>query len=210
MGRRPYSDIMRADELKLAKDAYDTWLKKSKAEKTAAYQATVGKTGNKRSNVGKQEGYLTPFGIDSSKNIYIRAKLLAPATSTPTVGQEPATGEITSLTTAVIGAEKYSTLIAPASGTIIRVRNSELAKVKYVEVGSSIPGLISRITGRPYTYRRSNSVSTPFGQGLGGKTALDTYEEVVADIKKNTTISGGDKKLYFTRQGNIEIDFIAP
>lgn len=205
---RPFSDIMRAEELMLAKQEYDTWIKKSRAEKSTLYKAKITQTGNKRSNIGKTTGYLVPFGVDTTKAIYVKVKVLAPASDPPTEGEESAATEITSLTNAIIGADKYAVTEKPgtAGTTIVNIKNSELARVKYVELGDVVPNMKSRITGRPYTYRRSNSVSCPFGRGLGGKDALKTYEAVSGDIEKNTTLKGDNKRLYFTRQGNIDVE----
>ena len=207
---RPFSDIMRAEELMEAKTQYDAWLKKSRAEKSQLYQQKITQTGNRRSNVGKVTGYLIPFGVDTTKAIYARVKVLAPASSPPTEGEEAATTEINNLTTAIVGADKYATTTKPTTEgtTIAKVRNSELARVKYVEIGDTVPNMKSRITGRPYTYRRSDSVSCPFGRGIGGKSTLTSFEDVRDDIKEQSAIKGDGKRLYFTRQGNVDIEVV--
>lgn len=201
MGR--FSDIMRADELKADKDAYELWLKKTRAEKQAAYKTTIEKTGNKRSNVGTETGFIFPFGVDQSKKIVLALGLLKEG-SDLAASEENEAALITKMRTAVIGAALYaSTGNLPAAHIVFDTAGKKIkpAKVRLVELGAKVDDIKSRFTGRPYSYRKRNSVSCSFGQKIGTET---DYEKARVAIR--TALETEAKyTAYFTPQGEIDI-----
>lgn len=206
MGR--FSDIMRADELKADKDAYDLWLRKTRAEKRTAYQATIAKTGNKKSNVGTELGYIFPFGVVQTAKVVLAVGIVKDGEDLAT-SEETEGALITKLRTAVVGDALYASVSAPTAGLIVfdtRGKKIKPAKVKLVQVGAKVEGVVSRITGRPYSYRKKNSVSCSFGQKIG--TATD-FESAKSVIRKALETSDGDYTAYFTPQGDIDIGVVA-
>jgi hypothetical protein len=200
-------DIMRADELKADKDAYEAWLKKTRAEKQAAYKATIEKTGNKRSNVGVETGFIFPFGIDQTKKIVLGVGLIAPGKDLGD-NEEAESSLITKLREAVIGTALYGNIGTPAAGSIVfdvARKKIKPAKVKLVQIGDDVEGVKSRITDRPYSYRKKNSVSCSFGQKIG--TATD-YETAKIALRKALE-TDSKYTTYFTPQGEIDIAIIA-
>lgn len=210
MGR--FNDIMRADELKADKDAYDLWLRKTRAEKRAAYQATITATGNKRSNVGAELAYIFPFGLPQARKVVLGVNVVAEGEEVG-AGEEAEAALITKLRAAVIGAASYAYIpptsgaaaVPGAGGVIIDSRGKKIkpAKVKLVEVGARVEGIVSRITGRPYSYRKKNSVSSSFGQQIGG--ANTEYETAKNALRAALETTDGNYTAYFTPQGEVDI-----
>ncbi len=198
----PFSLIKKADELKAAKDAYDAWLKLPLEQKQQKYEQQKSQTQNPRSNVDQQVGYIIPFGVDQAKKIYVRTKILAGG-STPAEGEEPATDLISKVTAAVITA-KYALTATPTSAGVITVElnKPKFAKVKLQQIDRTARKTItSRITGRPYTYRKTDSVSCSFGQEEGGSTDYESCRKAI-----RTALATGDQyKVYFTSQGEVNI-----
>lgn len=200
-----YKHISRADEYKADKTAYDAWLAKSRADKQTAYKNQVAATGNKRSDVNQELGYIFPFGILQTKKILLGVNVVMAGTNLET-SEESAATLITKIRSAVVGAAKYSNIPGtgfPAAGSFTidsRRKKIRPAKVKLVRVGAKVEGIRSRYTNRPYSYRKKDSVSCSFGQLIGTETS---YETAVQDLR---TVLGTDgDKVYFTPQGNIDI-----
>lgn len=200
-----FKHISRADEYKADKTAYDAWLAKSRAEKQTAYKNQVAATGNKRSDVGKELGYIFPFGILQTKKILLGVNIVK-AGENLEASEESAATIITKLRTAVVGAAKYANIPgtgfpAASSFTINAIgKKIKPAKVRLVRIGAKVEGIKSRYTDRPYTYRKKDSVSCSFGQLIGTDTP---YETAIQDLR--TALATDGDKVYFTPQGNIDI-----
>ncbi len=208
---RPYSLIQKADELKAAKDNYDNWKKKTKAEKKVAYQDKIKETGNLRTARIGIKAYLIPFGIEQSKKIWIVGETVD--SDTPGPGEESAATIVTKLKTVINpeGETGYVDLDAPTeTGSIIiaTIPLSRMAKITLTEVDNgsvSDAAQVSRITELPYSYRKRNSVSSRFGQKSG--LAQQDYETARVDIKSSLALSA-DQKVYFVAQKTIELAMV--
>lgn len=204
------SDIMRADELKAAKDVYDLWLKKSRADKQIAYNLAVGD--HKRLNRSSRVGYVQPFGAPD--NFWYETKVLAPASETPAPNtkEENDTALITALLTAVAPSATTGYVLgtAPtaANNVSAEARKIQFAKVRLTErTGTGQPGKLSRLTGLPYTKYATNTVSCPFGVN---STSTDKSEQAAQKVLKNA-LKGANKSIGFTPQGDVgNIVIIAP
>ncbi|NEP83126.1 MAG: hypothetical protein F6K39_36295 [Okeania sp. SIO3B3] len=206
---RPYSIIQKADEIAEAKKKFDEWQKKSMADKRELYQQKVKATGNLRTARSSVDLYLIPFGVDQTKNIWVLGS--APSSADAEANEtdsEPAL--ITKLTGIIVGDAKWGKTDAPTeAGSILvsSVKKGMLASVKIVEdKGKSDDAAagVSRITGRPYTYTKKNSVSCRFGQKIGSE---QSFEAAKTEIRKASSLSE-NQKLYFTNQKEIDVAVI--
>lgn len=210
MGRRFYHQ-QRAEQYKAEKIVIDAWMDKTQAQKATLYEAQVQKTGNKKSNVGTQPGYIIPFGYAQSKKVYLKVGLVKEGTNLATTEENEA-GMITALRTVVIGATLYAQTAAPATGSFITdVSRKKIVvpRIKIVKVGNTLAEkLASRITGRKYTYTKKDAVSCPFGQKIGGTDDEITFEGVTATFVGLSTATGGALaaySVYTTPQGKLPI-----
>ena len=192
-------DILRADELKLAKDNFDIWLKKSRAEKKALYATAAAVGGGKRVNRGVTPGYIQPFGVGD--NFWYETKILAAPTAAATPSEEAATGLITAVVTATAG---FQVLAVPAGPNNIAnlAKKVQFAKVKCTEKTGAGVAATSRLTGLPYTKYNSNTVSSPFGVGDGGAT---NTEPTAKTAIRNALMAGNPpgRSVGFTPQGFV-------
>ena len=194
-----FSDIQRADELKLAKDAFDAWLKKSRAEKKALYATATAVGGGKRVNRGTAPGYIQPFGAPD--NFWYETKILAAPTAPATPTEEAATGLITAVVTATAG---FQVTAVPAGPTNIAnlAKKVQFAKVKCTEKTGAGVAAISRLTGLPYTKYNTNTVSSPFGVGDGGAVNTEpTARTTIRNLLMTGTPAG--RSVGFTSQGFV-------
>ncbi|OCQ98960.1 hypothetical protein BCD64_23260 [Nostoc sp. MBR 210] len=169
MGR--YSDINRGPELQDAYDKYQLWLKKSRAEKKAAYK-TVSKPAANRVKVERTVGYILPFN-SSNNNVYLEGRVI----SDNQTGQ----GAGTANTARGLINEYYKTTAPSGPGEVVfAVENYGFAKIIVSQRTETVTAdSESRITGDTYKRHRSDNVSGIFGR----KAAADNYSSVVADIK---------------------------
>ena len=195
-----YGDINRADELKAAKTAYTAWLEKSRKDKQAAYAA------NKRSNVGRQIAWIQPF--DAPKSFYYEFHIpLAPSTS-PTANEESASAAITAVIDAATTTGNVLIKAPTGAGVILETaRKVQFARFSYTLVGESVDGIVSRITNNPYSYRKSDSVSSAFGQNATSIASEITTRGSLRDKLIGSTPAG--KRISFKPQGNIRIALAA-
>lgn len=204
------SDILRADELKAAKDKYELWLRLDRAAKQAAYATAVGD--HRRLNRASRVAYVQPFGAPD--NFWYEAKVLAPAAATPAPGtkEENDAALITALLTAVspTATTGYVLGTAPtaANNVSAEARKIQFAKVKLTQrTGVGTPGKISRLTGLPYTKYQTNTVSCPFGVNA---TVTDKSEQAAQKALKNA-LKGDNRSIGFAAQGDVgNIVIIAP
>lgn len=204
-----FGDIMRADELKAQKEAYEDYLKLPTAQKQAAYAAAASAGGGKRLRVGKQKGYVKLFGSDDG---YVQCNLLSSTNlNGDATSGETDTGLIGQLVAAVIGDAKYATTTKPsASGnSIVSGANlqGKLAKVILKKVDGTKVARTSRFTKRAYKAPTSNSASCVFGALIGGSTTTGTYQ-AACDALRAALITAGAENLSvrFKPQGNIGIE----
>ncbi|MEG4108999.1 hypothetical protein [Microcoleus sp. S13_C5] len=196
------TDILRADELKLAKTAYETWLKLDRAAKKAAYATATGVGGGKRANRGSRIVFIQPFGAPD--NFWYETKGLAPAADAPapTTVEESASGLITAVISATTA---FTPLVVPAGANNMsnRARKVQFAKVRCTEraAGAGTP-TTSRITGLPYTKYNTNTISSPFGMAPG---ATDKTEQFAARAIRNSLLTGNPAGRFvsFTSQGDV-------
>ncbi|MEP6517452.1 hypothetical protein [Microcoleus vaginatus] len=201
-----FSDILRADELKAAKDKLEAWQKLDRAAKRAAYQAAVGD--HKRLNRASRVGYVKPFGAPDK--FWYQTKVLAPASATP----EPNTKEendaalITALLTVVSPTATTGYVLAAvpdgAGNMSAEAKKVQFAKVKLTErTGNGEPGKLSRMTGLPYMKYRTNTVSSSFG--VNG-AATDKSEQAARKALRDALLGNppaNNRFVGFTPQGEI-------
>ncbi|HEY9864771.1 MAG TPA: hypothetical protein V6D21_11400, partial [Candidatus Obscuribacterales bacterium] len=199
----------RADEYKAMKAKIDAWRAKTAKEKSDLYKAQIEKTGNKKSNVGFELGYIFPFGIDQSKKILLKVGLVKDGADRGGTEESAAT-LITELRAQVVGGALYASAkngtTFPATGSFITdVRGNKKikpARVRLVQNVAKVDGIESRVTGNPYSYMKKDSVSCVFGQKIGTETS---YESAKSALK--TALLGIDgRAVYFTPQGEINLE----
>lgn len=169
MGR--YSDINRGPELNEAYNTYQTWLKKTRAQKQTAYKA-VSKPASDRVKVERTPGYILPFNSDNDK-VYIETRIVADT-------QQGAGGTVAGIVRNLVADRVNKTL--PTTGDVfgIDVPKFQFAKIyATLRTTTATNDSESRITGLPYKRHRSNSCSSAFGR----KNATDDYSDAVKAIK---------------------------
>ena len=196
------TDILRADELKAAKDTYELWLKKTRAEKQAAYATAVGD--HKRVNRTSRTVYIQPFG--SPDNFWYETKAIAPATEapTPTAKEENDAGLITLVITATTTAPHVILAVPTGPNNMSNLaRKVQFAKVKCTERTGVSEAKLSRMTGLPYTKYNTNTISSPFGYATG---IVDKTEQGAAKLIRAGllgTTPPANRLVGFTSQGNV-------
>ncbi len=199
-----FSDIRRAEQLIKDKEAYDAWAKKSTAEKQAAFKATQRITGNLKTAIDQEDGYIQPFGIDLAKKVFLIVDL--PISGTAETGKSE--GEATLITAfrSLVGARATKTKPSGAGNYLVESRGIKgfvPARAIITQKGSKVDGVISRFTNREYSYTKKNSVSCPFGAVTG-----EEGFEIAANGIKSGTIPA-NSSLRFTPQKGILITVTA-
>jgi hypothetical protein len=205
-----FGDVLRADELKAQKTAYEDWLKLPTAAKQAAYAASVLEGGGKRLRVGSRRGYVKLFGSDDG---YVACKLLS---STQNLTGDATTGEtdaafLSLIIAAVIGDAKYATTTKPsASGnSILSGANlqGKLAKVTLKKSDATKKERTSRFLKSKYKAPSSNSASCAFGALIGGTATTGTYTAATEALRTALILPDSvGLSIRFTPQGNIGIE----
>lgn len=199
MGRM--SDINRADELKAAKTIYDLHLRKTRAEKIAAYALAVAVGGGLRVNRSSTRAFIKPFG--TPENFWYETKVLAIATTPNTPKEESATALIAVVISATLG---FRDLVVPTGVNNVSnlAKKIQFAKVRCTERGTAGTAAISRMTGIPYTKYTSNTLSNPFGRGNSTQIANDTEPEAKTVIR-NLLMTGNPagRSVSFVAQGFV-------
>lgn len=211
MGRRFYHQ-QRAAQYAAEKIVIDNWLDKSTAEKSAAYAATVAITGNKKSNVGSEPGYIIPFGYLQTKKVWLQVGIVKEGTDLAAT-EEAENAMITLIRGTILPTGGYATLTKPVEAgafiTDVSRKKIKVARLKLVKASGSplATKVVSRITARPYTYTKKNSVSCPFGQKAGGTGDDITFEGISKIFEGLTTGTGSlaDHFVYTTPQGKLPI-----
>ncbi|HEY9863677.1 MAG TPA: hypothetical protein V6D21_05805 [Candidatus Obscuribacterales bacterium] len=211
MGRRFYHQ-QRAQQYLNEKAIIDSWMDKTVSEKQTAYEATVSVTGNKKSNVGQEPGYIIPFGYSQADDIWLKVGLVKEGSNTAP-SEESAAPMIGHLRTAVLdAANKFAQTAAPATGafvTDVARKKIELPRVRLVKPAAAplANKVTSRITGRKYTYTKKDSVSCPFGQKIGAAAgaAGTTFENATPLLVAALRTLDPDYKIYTSPQGKLPI-----
>ncbi|MCC3410011.1 MAG: hypothetical protein JGK17_31645 [Microcoleus sp. PH2017_10_PVI_O_A] len=178
MGR--YSDINRAEELLAAKNKLEAWRKLDGPAKKAAYKTS--RLGL-RTNIGRQVGYIKPFG--TSANFWYETKVLAPPDDPATPNEENETSLITTLVSAIIGATGKRVLTATPTGAnliIKKAKKIEFAKVRVQASSGNSREATSRFTGNKYRQQEVKSVSCSFGM-IGDENEQTAREAIRAALK---------------------------
>ncbi|NTW19365.1 MAG: hypothetical protein HGA42_07060 [Nostocales cyanobacterium W4_Combined_metabat2_030] len=207
---RPFSVIKRANELKDALDNYRQWQDKTAVQKRADYTAQKAITQNPKTARISERGYLQPFGMAIVKKLYIACNI--PVAGSAESGKtESESALITLVRDKVVTTGGYATLAAvgATSGNTVYSRRgiqSALAKVTVVDIGAKAANPIpSRKTKMPYTYRKWNAVSCPFG----AKTGINSYEDAKLALSDTAVFVLNDtRKVYFKPQGDLGIAIV--
>jgi len=164
-------DILRADELKIAKDNFETWLKLDRVAKQAAYTAATAVGGGKRANRGSAVAFIQPF--DAPTNFWYETKVLAAPTTPATAAEEAATALITAVMAATVGFRVAAVPAGPNNVSNL-AKKIEFAKVRCTERDGTGIKTQSRITKLPYTKHNSNTISNSFGVGNTTQAVANT------------------------------------
>ena len=169
MGR--YGDINRGPELNEAYNSYQTWLKKTRAQKQQAYK-TVAKPVADRVRVERIKGYILPFNGTNDK-VYISARIIADT-------QQGAGGTVAGTIRGLVADRVNKTLPTTGDPFSLTVPRFEFAKISgTLRTQEATTDSESRITGIPYKRHRSNSASSPFGK----KANTANYSDAIAEIR---------------------------
>lgn len=183
MGR--YSDIQRGPELNEAYNEYQTWLKKTRAQKQAAYKA-VAKAVADRVKVERTKGYILPFNGTNDK-VYLSTRIIADA--------QTGTGDAVANTIRDLAQSRVNKTLPetgdPFSLTVPRFQFAKISGTRRTQVATTDSE--SRITGLPYKRHRSNSASSPFGK----KDNTDNYSDAIEEIRRTEAF-----KKFVTTVGN--------
>ena len=154
MGR--YSDINRGPELNEAYTEYQAWIKKTRAQKQAAYKA-VAKPEADRVKVERIPGYILPFNGTNDK-VYLSTRIIAAT-------QQGAGGTVAGTIRGLVSSRVNQTLPETGDPFSLSIPRFQFAKISgTLRTQAATTDSESRITGLPYKRHRSNSASSPFGK----------------------------------------------
>lgn len=191
MGR--YNDINRGPELKKAYDARQAWLQKSADQKATDYKS-VAKPRTDRVKPERVIGYIRPFNL-TKDGVYYEARVLAAA-------QVGAGATIAGTARTLAGARVVYDAPTGATDTIINVRRYRFAKLNVtLRTGNGDENAKSRITGRPYTRYRTDSVSIPFGQTAGDINYQDAVQTIKDTAAYKAFVATVGNRIGFTPEG---------
>lgn len=166
-----FRDLERADKLIADAAKYRAWKARDSESRQTLYE-TLNVT---RFTYDRATGYIAPFGI-AGRTLFISANI-------PANGQNRTTGDARGL----LAGYFENTAPAGPGDTILESSQSyfpvnKLAKLTLkLRITTATSRSPSRITGRRYYRHSTNSASIVFGK----KTATDTYESAVRDIKND-------------------------
>ncbi len=197
MASKRFSDILRADELKAAKDEFEKWMKLSRAEKKAAYNAVITASGNQRTARNTESCYVRIYGDTEAIKVYTLSQKVTGSTAGE--GTESSSALASSLVTLLTNYTHASP--AEEKSITIKLRRGLLASCKLSkEKTGAIYNGTSRFTKIPYRTRLKDTISQRFGQ----KTAGSSYFSDKTDITKAVNALDG-YFVSFETQGNIDL-----
>ena len=197
MANKRFSDILRADELKAAKDEYEKWMKLSRAEKKAAYNAVITASGNQRTARQTTPCFVRIYGDTDAIKVYTVSQKITGSTAGE--GTESSSALASSLVTLL---KDYTHETAAAEKSItIKLKRGDLALCKLSkEKTGAIHNGTSRFTKIPYRTRLRDTISQRFGQ----KAANSSYFSDKTNITKAVNKLDG-YSVSFEAQGNIDL-----
>lgn len=170
-----YSDINRGPALNDAYNKLESWRKLDPAAKRNAYNG-VKKPAAERVITERVLAWIQPFGA-TKDGIYYETRVPA-ANQTAEGGVGGAGQAVASLLLALIAGRFSPTAPAGATDVIIEIPKFQFAQVRASQrTGTSNPNAVSRLTGRPYTRWRSESMVANFGKSA---SQTDFYAAVKA------------------------------
>ena len=197
MASKRFSDILRADELKAAKDEYEKWMKLSRAEKKAAYKAVITASGNQRTARQTELCYVRIYGDTAALKVYTASQKVTGSTAGE--GTEAGSSLASSLITLM--ADYIS---GPPTGTGVVTLKLPRGKLALLKLSKQKTGAIyngtSRFTKIPYRTRLVDTMSHRFGQ----KAANSSYFSDKTDLTKEVNKLDG-YFVSFEAQGNIDL-----
>ena len=189
-----FTDISRGPELAKAYDAYQAWLKKTRAQKQAAYRA-VAKPKASRVRPERVDAYVLPFNSNVA-GVYYMVRALS---ATQTGAGSDVIGTVRKL---VDGARILEELPDADKNLAISIPRYRFAKVSASQrTGDGDENAKSRMTDSPYTRYTTNSASSPFGRVAGDSN----YQEAVTKIRDTDEFKNFSKRpgnqITFTPEG---------
>lgn len=158
-----YTNVRKADSLKIALTNLQAYEGLSEADKKAAYKTAAGIGGAKRVNRSSRLVYIQPFGVNF-ENLWYATRALAPSANNPApAGDEESDATLQNL---VVGScANYMSLEYPTktNASVSPGLKIKFAKVRVTDKTGTPTATFSRITKRPYSKIASNTLSSPFG-----------------------------------------------
>lgn len=158
-----YTNIRKADSLKIALTNLQAYEGLSETAKKTAYEAAAKVGDAKRVNRSSRLVYIQPFGASFS-NLWYITKALAPSTDNPTPDAKEE-NDTTLQGIVVSSCAPYIALAYPtkANASVSPALKLKFAKVRVTDKAAAGTPTSSRITKRPYNKINSNTLSSPFG-----------------------------------------------
>lgn len=197
MASKRFSDILRADELKAAKDEYEKWMKLSRAEKKAAYNAVITASGNQRTARQTTPCFVRIYGDTAAIKVYTVSQKITGSTAGE--GTESSSALASSLVTLL---KDYTHETAAAEKSItIKLKRGDLALCKLSkEKTGAIHNGTSRFTKIPYRTRLRDTISQRFGQKADNSSYFSDKTNITKAVNKLDGYS-----VSFEAQGNIDL-----
>lgn len=191
MGR--YNDINRGPELKKAYDERQAWLQKSADQKATAYKS-VAKPRTDRVRPERIIAYVRPFNI-TKEGVYYEARGLSAT-------QVGAGATIAGTARTLVGTRVVYDAPAGPADTIIPITRYKFAKVNVtLRTGNADENAKSRITGRPYTRYRTDSISSVFGRLTGDANYQDAVQKIKDSAAYKAFVATVGNRIGFTPEG---------
>jgi hypothetical protein len=191
MGR--YGDINRGPELNKAYIERQEWLQKTADQKQTAFKA-VSKARTDRVKPERVPAYVRPFN-QTRAGIYYECRGLSPT-------QTGAGSNVAGTARTIVGARIEYEAPSGATDTVIKISRYRFAKISLSQrTGNGDENAKSRITGRPYTRYRSDSVSSPFGKTTSDVNYQDAVQELKDTTAYETFVAGPGNRVGFTPEG---------
>jgi|JFJP01.1.fsa_nt_gi hypothetical protein len=188
MGR--FSRIQQGDQLAKDKLALDTYNKKSTAERQAAFKAQQALTGNLKGAVASIEGYIRPYDIALTKNVYLVVDL--PVDGTVVANKTQSVADVITKLGTLVGTRAIKTAPATAGDILVEtrgIRGFSPCRITLIKKEGAPKDVTSRFTGNTYSYVKKDAVSSPIGQITGEASeaaALNTIKNILTAAEKQT------------------------
>lgn len=197
MANKRFGNILRADEFKAAKDEYEKWMKLSRSEKKAAYNAVITASGNQRTARQTEPCFVRIYGDKPALKVYTTSQKVTGSTAGE--GTEASSALASSLVTLLTA---YTSEAPTGTGVVtLKLPRGKLAllKLSKQKTGAIYNGT-SRFTKIPYRTRLTDTISQRFGQ----KADNSSYFADKTDLTKEVNALDG-YFVSFEAQGNIDL-----